>query len=146
MRLVLLRAYIVPPLVRPNTQSLHRAVLHPAVSGCECGVNPRLGCSSCLLRERRSSPSCYSHLAIPNNCYVDAQMRLRKPGWKQTGFSRTCLLCNSPFCDAHKGKEQGVCETNHFTYCGKQEHIDRHAPVQIFVSLEARRKALGEES
>lgn len=80
------------------------------------------------------------------NCYVCAQMMLRKPNWKQSGLSTTCLLCNNPFCELHKGKEDGVCEIKHQTYCSKPEHKLRHAPVPIYVSLEERRKALGEES
>lgn len=80
------------------------------------------------------------------NCYVCSRMRQRKPEWKQAGLSRICLLCNNPFCDKHKGKDDGVCEINHVTYCGKQEHKDLHAPVKIFKSLDARREALGEDS
>lgn len=79
-----------------------------------------------------------------NNCYICAQMRQRKPSLKQAGLSRICLLCNNPFCERHKGEEDGVCQLKHATYCSKQEHKDRHAPVEIFVSMEARRRALGE--
>lgn len=81
-----------------------------------------------------------------NNCYVCSRMRIKKPFWKQTGLSRVCLLCNNPFCEFHKGEEDGVCEINHDTYCSKKTHIDLHAPVKIFVSMEARRRALGEEA
>ena len=78
-----------------------------------------------------------------NNCYVCAQIRQRKPDLKQTSLSNTCLLCNNPFCDAHKSKrDNGVCEINHGKSCSDKRHVDRHAPTAIFVSLEARRMFL----
>lgn len=81
-----------------------------------------------------------------NGCYVCAQMRTRKPNWKQIGISKTCLLCANPFCDSHKSKlEDGVCEIDYKTYCSSQKHKDRHALVQIFTSLEARWQTLGRE-
>ena len=52
----------------------------------------------------------------------------------QLGGSATCLLCNKKFCERHKGKEEGVCETNHVSYY-------RNHPLRwgtIFSSLEAR--------
>lgn len=82
-----------------------------------------------------------------DDCYVCARMRLRKPEWRQPGLSETCLLCNNRFCEKHKSPDglEGVCEMNHQTYCSKQTHKEFHAPVKIFVSLEARREALGRE-
>ena len=79
----------------------------------------------------------------PEDCYVCCQMRERKGYRNQEGPTKRCLLCNNPYCDTHKGRIEGVCEINHRTYCSKESHRRRHAPVEIYVSMEARQKALG---
>lgn len=81
---------------------------------------------------------------ITTDCYVCLQMQLRKPQLKQDGPSTTCLLCNNPFCETHKGGDEGVCEIDHVTYCGKPKHRARHAPVEIYTTLAARRERLGD--
>lgn len=73
------------------------------------------------------------------DCYVCRRMNSRKPTI-QVGGSATCLLCNKVFCERHKGKEEGVCETNHVSYY-------RNHPLRwgtISPSLEARKDTLGE--
>ncbi|KAG6989901.1 hypothetical protein G7Y79_00061g092880 [Physcia stellaris] len=47
---------------------------------------------------------------------------------------RARVLHMPPFCERHKGKEEGVCETNHVSYY--RNHPLRWAT--IFSSLEAR--------
>ncbi len=79
------------------------------------------------------------------DCYVCLQMLKHKPQHKQEGSSETCILCDNPFCEKHKGKYKGVCEINHITYCSKPKHKAQHAPVEIFPTLAARRKKLGED-
>lgn len=70
------------------------------------------------------------------SCRVCGQMQERR-AWKQTGLSWICLLCSHPYCEAHKGKEEGVCEINHTTY------YQRHDYPNIYPSLQARERKLG---
>lgn len=46
-----------------------------------------------------------------------------------------CMLCSRDFCEAHKSKDESVCEINHQTYYIRHPHIPG-----IFPSLEARNK------
>jgi len=48
-----------------------------------------------------------------------------------------CLLCARPFCETHRGKEDGVCEINHRTY-----FKNHYAYKGVYRSLEDREKAL----
>ena len=60
---------------------------------------------------------------------------------RQTGDSAVCLLCDRPYCQLHKAKEEdGVCEINHQTYYAKHP-----GESGIFPSLERRREQLGED-
>lgn len=79
--------------------------------------------------------------SVPD-CYVCLQIAQRK-SITQDGLTTTCLLCNNPYCINHKGYEDGTCNINHATYYGKTEHRARHAPVEIFPSMEARKRRLG---
>ncbi len=76
------------------------------------------------------------------DCYVCLQIAQRKP-IIQEGPTTTCLLCNNPYCETHKGHEDGTCNINHVTYYGKTKHRARHAPVEIFPSIEARKRRFG---
>jgi len=76
------------------------------------------------------------------DCYVCLQIAQRKPV-TQDGPTKTCLLCNNPYCKTHKGYEDGTCNINHVTYYGKTKHRSRHAPVEIFPSMEARKRRFG---
>ena len=76
------------------------------------------------------------------NCYVCVQAVQRKPELKQEGPSKTCLLCNNPYCQKHKGKDEGVCEIGHVNYYENPENRARHSPVEIFPSLEARKEKM----
>ena len=76
-------------------------------------------------------------------CYVCIQTVQLQPEWKQEGPSKTCLLCNNPFCEKHKGKDKGVCEIGHEEYFDNPDHHAQHAPVKIFPTLEARNEKLG---
>ena len=77
------------------------------------------------------------------DCYVCIQMVQRKSEWKQEGPSKTCLLCNNPFCEKHRGKDEGVCEIGHVKYYNNLSHRARHAPVEIFPTLEAMKERIG---
>lgn len=46
-----------------------------------------------------------------------------------------CVLCSRDFCQAHKSKDESVCEINHHTYYIKHRQIPG-----LFPSLEARNK------
>lgn len=61
---------------------------------------------------------------------------------KQVSPSTICVLCNNPFCERHKGSDEGVCEIKHETYYNNPAHRHRHAPVETFPSLQAREKTL----
>jgi hypothetical protein len=54
-----------------------------------------------------------------------------------SGDLHQCLLCNRTYCDAHKGRFQGTCETNHQTYA--HDHPDQ---PNVFPSLGERERAL----
>lgn len=78
------------------------------------------------------------------DCYTCLQMAERKPDLQQEGLTQTCLLCNNQYCEEHKGKEEGVCGMiGHNTYASNPRHQARHAPVELFSSLEARERKLG---
>ena len=51
-----------------------------------------------------------------------------------------CLLCKKPYCDAHKGMDEGVCETGHLTCYSKPDEHARVVPIEVFQS------AYGEQS
>ncbi len=76
------------------------------------------------------------------DCYLCLQIAQRKP-ITQDGPTTTCLLCNNPYCETHKGHEDGTCNINHVTYYGKTKHRARHAPIEIFPSMEARKRRFG---
>jgi len=76
------------------------------------------------------------------DCYVCLQIAQRK-AITQYGPTTTCLLCNNPYCETHKGRADGTCNINHVTYYGKTKHQTRHAPVEIFPSMEARKRRFG---
>lgn len=78
------------------------------------------------------------------DCYTCLQMAERKPDLQQEGPTKTCLLCNNQYCEMHKGEEEGVCEMKgHNTYASSSRHQARHAPVELFSSLQARERKLG---
>ena len=81
----------------------------------------------------------------PMDCYICIQIAQRKHQLQQDGPSKTCLLCNNPFCENHKGSDEGVCEIGHEKYYSNPAHRARHAPVKIFPSLAERQKKLGAE-
>lgn len=77
------------------------------------------------------------------DCYVCLQIAQRKAVTQGT-HCRTCLLCNNPYCETHKGSDDGTCNINHRTYYSKPKHRARHASVEIFPSIEARRQRLSD--
>lgn len=76
------------------------------------------------------------------DCYVCIQVVQRKPDWKQEGSTKICLLCNNPYCEKHRGKDEGTCEIGHVKYYENPNHRARHAPVEIFPSLEVRKEKM----
>lgn len=91
---------------------------------------------------RRSSmpfrPTLHRNYFSEPNCHVCSSMSKRKYH-VQKGDAALCLLCDRPYCEAHKGEEEDVCEVNHFTYYRK--HPAFHG--RIFSSLAARRLEAG---
>ncbi len=97
-----------------------------------------------------ASPSRYLKLVdepgaakFAGDCHVCLEMAQGKPLKQQLTPAKTCQLCSNHFCENHKGKDSGVCEIEHETYYNNPAHRTRHAPMEIFPSLEARAMRLG---
>lgn len=75
-------------------------------------------------------------------CFICQRMAARNPtkhrhlrSDPKSYQTEHCVLCSRDFCEAHKSKDESVCEINHETYYIKHRQI--HG---IFPSLEARNK------
>ncbi|KAJ5973079.1 uncharacterized protein N7479_002997 [Penicillium vulpinum] len=75
-------------------------------------------------------------------CFVCQRMALRNPAKHddllenpKSYETEHCVLCARDFCEAHKSKDESVCEINHHTYYFKHQQIPG-----IFPTLEARNK------
>jgi hypothetical protein len=74
------------------------------------------------------------------DCHICLKMQDRKPSHQQIGASTQCVLCDRPYCQAHKATtgreaEQDVCEINHRTYYENHKRLVEF-PRCIFPNLE----------
>jgi hypothetical protein len=69
---------------------------------------------------------------MPQSCFLCKEQSL-----ETSGDLHQCLLCNRAYCDAHQGRFQGTCETNHQTYA--HDHPDQ---PNVFPSLGERERTL----
>jgi|ERR1700722_8631170 hypothetical protein len=89
--------------------------------------------SDLLLQNSTSMPrEPETERTMPQSCFLCKEQSL-----ETSGDLHQCLLCNRAYCDAHKGRFQGTCETNHQTYA--HDHPDQ---PNVFPSLGERERTL----
>src|SRR5437868_1461909 len=126
--------------------SQHRAISNNGPSGIGQTITHCFLLPSFLLPLPSSSYSFLSVLFLPSFTSMPREPEIertmsqscflcKEQSLETSGDLHQCLLCNRAYYDAHKGRFQGTCETNHQTYA--HDHPDQ---PNVFPSLGERER------